>query len=73
MVRFWKEKYLKPRTIIVKYQINASTNREFRDAYNKMNFLLSGEQVKIYFNEKLTNILSVLKLQMMKWMVAQIM
>lgn len=49
---FWKEKYLKPRTIIVKYQINASTNREFRDAYNKMNFLLSGEQVKIYFNDE---------------------
>ena len=48
----WKEKYLKPRTIKVKYQINASSNKEFRDAYNKMNLLLSGEQVKIYFNDE---------------------
>lgn len=48
----WKEKYLKPRTITVKYQINASSNKEFRDAYNKMNLLLSGEQVKIYFNDE---------------------
>lgn len=48
----WKEKYLKPRTITVKYQINASSNKEFRDAFNKMNLLLSGEQVKIYFNDE---------------------
>ena len=48
----WKEKYLKPRTITVKYQINASSNKEFRDVYNKMNLLLSGEQVKIYFNDE---------------------
>jgi predicted phage tail component-like protein len=48
----WKEKYLKPRTITVKYQINASSNKEFRDAYNKMNLLLSGEQVNIYFNDE---------------------
>lgn len=48
----WKEKYLKPRTITVKYQINASSNKEFRDAYNKLNLLLSGEQVKIYFNDE---------------------
>ena len=48
----WKEKYLKPRTITVKYQINASSNKEFRDAYNKMNLLLSGEQAKIYFNDE---------------------
>lgn len=48
----WQGKNYMPRTITVKYQINASSNKEFRDAYNKMNLLLSGEQVKIYFNDE---------------------
>lgn len=45
-------KRYKPRTITVKYQLLASSNDAFRKAYNKMNDLLSGEQVKIVFNDE---------------------
>ena len=40
------------RTITVKYQLRARGSREFREAYNKMNKLLSGEQVKVIFNDE---------------------
>lgn len=48
----WQGKNYMPRTITVKYLLNAKTDAEFRKAYNKMNELLSGEQVKIYFNDE---------------------
>ena len=40
------------RTITVKYQLRARGSREFREAYNKMNKLLSGKQVKVIFNDE---------------------
>ncbi len=40
------------RTITVKYQLIAKSDRAFREAFNKMNHLLSGEQVKVIFNDE---------------------
>jgi predicted phage tail component-like protein len=40
------------RTITVKYQLIAENDRAFREAFNKMNYLLSGEQVKVIFNDE---------------------
>lgn len=40
------------RTITVKYQLIAKSDRAFREAFNKMNYLLSGEQVKVIFNDE---------------------
>lgn len=48
----WQGKSYSPRTIVVKYLLKTNTDAEFRKAYNKMNKLLSGEQVKIYFNDE---------------------
>lgn len=41
-----------PRTITVAYQLLATSDKAFRDAYNKMNRLLNGEQVKVIFNDE---------------------
>ena len=41
-----------PRTITVAYQLLATSDSAFRDAYNKMNRLLNGEQVKVIFNDE---------------------
>lgn len=41
-----------PRTIIVGYQLIAEDNAAFRQAYNKMNKILSAEQVQIVFNDE---------------------
>ena len=40
------------RTITVKYQLLAKSDRAFREAFNKMNYLLSKEQVKVIFNDE---------------------
>lgn len=40
------------RTITVTYQLIAKTDLEFREAFNKLNLLLKGEQVKIFFNDE---------------------
>ncbi|MGN0422870.1 MAG: distal tail protein Dit [Lachnospiraceae bacterium] len=40
------------RTITVKYMLSVSSDSEFRNAFNKMNQLLSAEQVKIIFNDE---------------------
>lgn len=40
------------RTITVKYQLIAKNDRAFREAFNKMNYLLSKEQVKVIFNDE---------------------
>lgn len=48
----FKNARLEPRTIIVGYQIIADNAEKFRYDYNKMLSLLSGEQVKIYFNDE---------------------
>lgn len=49
---YYRYKTTPARTITVKYQLRARGNREFREAYNKMNKLLSGEQVKVIFNDE---------------------
>lgn len=49
---YYRYKTTPARTITVKYQLRASGSREFREAYNKMNKLLSGEQVKVIFNDE---------------------
>lgn len=41
-----------PRTITVGYQLIAEDNAAFRQAYNKMNKILSAEQVQIIFNDE---------------------
>lgn len=48
----WQGKNYKPRTITVKYMLKAKSDSAFRSAFNKMNQLLSGEQVKIVFNDE---------------------
>lgn len=40
------------RTITVTYQLIAKNDYAFREAYNKMNLLLSNEQVQIIFNDE---------------------
>ena len=40
------------RTITVKYQLLAKSDRAFREAFNKMNYLLNKEQVKVIFNDE---------------------
>lgn len=40
------------RTITVKYQLIARNDRMFRESFNKMNYLLRGEQVKVIFNDE---------------------
>lgn len=40
------------RTIIVKFQLICDTDRKFREAFNRMNQILSAEQVKIIFNDE---------------------
>lgn len=40
------------RTITVTYQLIAKNNYAFREAYNNLNLLLSGEQVKVIFNDE---------------------
>jgi predicted phage tail component-like protein len=49
---YYRYKTSPARTITVKYQLRARGSREFREAYNKMNKLLSGEQVKVIFNDE---------------------
>lgn len=49
---YYRYKTIPARTITVKYQLRARGSREFREAYNKMNKLLSGEQVKVIFNDE---------------------
>jgi predicted phage tail component-like protein len=49
---YYRYKTTPARTITVKYQLRAGGSREFRDAFNKMNKLLSGEQVKVIFNDE---------------------
>lgn len=49
---YYRYKTTPARTITVKYQLRARGSREFREAYNKMNKLLSGEQVKVVFNDE---------------------
>lgn len=49
--KYYGKKY-QTRTITVTYQLIASSDTAFRAAYNKMNALLSGEQVQIIFNDE---------------------
>lgn len=49
---YYRYKTTPARTITVKYQLRARGSREFRESYNKMNKLLSGEQVKVIFNDE---------------------
>lgn len=49
---YYRYKTTPARTITVKYQLRARGSREFREAYNKMNKLLSDEQVKVVFNDE---------------------
>lgn len=49
---YYRYKTTPARTITVKYQLRARGSREFRDAFNKMNKLLSGEQVKVIFDDE---------------------
>lgn len=49
---YYRYKTFPARTITVKYQLTARGSREFREAFNKMNKLLSGEQVKVIFNDE---------------------
>lgn len=49
---YYRYKTTPARTITVRYQLRARGSREFREAYNKMNKLLSGEQVKVIFNDE---------------------
>lgn len=49
---YYRYKTTPARTITVKYQLRARGSREFREAFNKMNKLLSGEQVKVIFNDE---------------------
>lgn len=41
-----------PRVLTVKYKLEAKTATEFRTNFNKMNYLLRGEQAKISFNDE---------------------
>lgn len=49
---YYRYKTFPARTITVKYQLTARGSREFREAFNKMNKLLSGEQAKVIFNDE---------------------
>lgn len=49
---YYRYKTMPARTITVRYQLLARGSREFRDAFNKMNKLLSSEQVKVIFNDE---------------------
>lgn len=49
---YYRYKTTPARTITVRYQLLARGSREFRDAFNKMNKLLRGEQVKVIFNDE---------------------
>lgn len=49
---YYRYKTTPTRTITVRYQLLARGSREFREAFNKMNKLLSGEQVKVIFNDE---------------------
>lgn len=49
---YYRYKTTPTRTITIRYQLLARGSREFRDAFNKMNKLLSGEQVKVIFNDE---------------------
>lgn len=49
---YYRYKTTPARTITVRYQLLARGSREFRDAFNKINKLLSGEQVKVIFNDE---------------------
>lgn len=49
---YYRYKTTPARTITVKYQLRSRGSREYREAYNKMNKLLSGEQVKVIFNDE---------------------
>lgn len=49
---YYRYKTTPARTITVRYQLLARGSREYREAYNKMNKLLSGEQVKVIFNDE---------------------
>ena len=49
---YYRYKTTPARTITVRSQLLARGSREFRDAFNKMNKLLSGEQVKVIFNDE---------------------
>lgn len=49
---YYRYKTTPARTITIKYQLRARGSREYREAFNKMNKLLSGEQVKVIFNDE---------------------
>lgn len=49
---YYRYKTTPTKTITVRYQLLARGSREFREAFNKMNKLLSGEQVKVIFNDE---------------------
>ena len=49
---YYRYKTTPARTITVKSQLRARGSIEYREAYNKMNKLLSGEQVKVIFNDE---------------------
>lgn len=46
----WKT--YEPRTITVQYQLIAESDNAFRSAFNKLNKLLSAEQVQVIFNDE---------------------
>ena len=48
----FKRVYYKPRTITVTYQLKASTNTEFREYYDQLNYYLGVEQAKLIFNDE---------------------
>ena len=49
----YNSKRLKPRTITVKYLLQADSDYDYRQAYNKLNSLLNKEQDQIIFNDEL--------------------
>lgn len=50
-VHYDRKKY-EPRTITVKYQLIAKSNKAFREAFNKLNELLAVAQAKIIFRDE---------------------
>lgn len=49
---FYTSKRYPTRTITVTYQLLAKNNREFRDAFNKLNRILSAEQAQFIFDDE---------------------
>lgn len=48
----WLSERYPSRTITVRYQLIAKSNKAFRDAYNELNRILDAEQVKIIFADE---------------------